>query len=522
MVQPSIRHLAAIVSIDLHGYSRLTEQDEVGTHRALMACMRTKLEPVVRDLGGHIVKLTGDGALLHFPNAPQAVDAMMRFQQDVKAAEAEFPESRRLVFRVGIHLGPTIVDHGDVFGHGVNLAVRLQEAAEPGAIYLSEAILNRLDQSLARTFDRHSRIRLKNISEPVEVFGWRTDRRPAERCPRRAGLLVAAALLTNVVLPTAALNTNGSGEHDHDADVAAAVDLTDERQGWLAPYHGLRNAPLDQVIKTTMAPAERSLENRREIAEDAYLQALALYGRHTPEAFAQAIELLDDALTLQPDDGATHALLAALYWGGQQNRWQIGQGMTRVGMLNRTRAHLSGAPAESPLASMVRSEMLTADGRHDRALAEAERAVQLAPAQAAGHHAMGSALLFAGRAAEAEEPIRAAIRLDPAASRYLFSLALAQFSMSRFGAAERTLAWAIAQNDADDWPHLLMAATQGHLGLGASARQAIGRFDRMSLERRGWFASQIPYVHSWPFKDEKDRERLHLGMVLAGIPEISR
>ena len=518
MVQPSDRRIATIVSLDLHGYSRLTEQDEIGTHRALMTCMREQLEPVVRAGGGRIVKATGDGALLRFRRAPEAVDAMIRFQRNVTAAEANYPESRRFVFRVGIHLGPIIVDDGDVFGHGVNLAVRLQEAAEPGSILCSEAIVKRLDPGVAATFDRHGRIRLKNISEQVDICCWRIGPRPHARRPRHVGLSVAAVLLINMILPTAALNTTGPAVESASHGPAAKAEPAPGRDGWLQPYRGLRAAPLDQGIRTTMAPAERSLENRLEIAGDAYLQALALYGRHTPEAFARAVALLGGTLALRPDDGDAHALLAALYWGGWQNRWQVGRGMSRAEMLNRTRAHLSRTPAENPLAGMVRSEMLTADGRHDRAVAEAERAIRLSPAHAAGHYAMGSALLYAGRAAEAEAPIREAIRLDPGASRYLFGLALAQFSLGRFDAAERTLAWAIAQNGGDDWPHLLMAATQGHLGLGTSARRAIGRFDRLSLERRGWFASQIPYVHSWPFKEAKDRERLHLGMVLAGMP----
>lgn len=166
--------------------------------------------------------------------------------------------------------------------------------------------------------------------------------------------------------------------------------------------------------------------------------------------------------------------------------------------------------------------MLTANGRHDRAIEVAERAVQLAPNHAAGHYAKGLALLFAGHADVAEAAIRSAIRLDPSASRYLFGLALAQFSMDRFDDAERTLAWATAQNGDDDWSHLLMAATRGHLGLTTGAREAIGRFDQLSLVRRGWFASQIPYVHSWPFQNREDRERFHVGMVLAGIPEVGR
>ncbi len=522
MVQPSERSFAVIVSLDLVGYSRLTEQDEIGTHRALMTCIQERLAPIVRDHQGEIVKPTGDGAILRFPDAASAIDAMISFQRDVTASEAAFPASRRLVFRIGIHLGPAIDDGGDIYGHGVNLAVRLQETAEPGSIFLSETVFDRLDVRARSALDRIGRRTLKNIKGPTEIYCWRLGRRPLPVRPRNIGGLVAAVLLINMAVPTAALNTEGPVDEFERRHEVPKVERLTKRDGWIVPYRGLVGHPLERGIKTTMAPNERGLENRQEIAEDSYLQAQALYGRHTPKAFAEAVEHLEEALRLRPDYGPAHALIAAVYWSGQQNRWQIGQGLTRINMLNRARVHLSRVTSPSPIAHMVRSEMLTASGRHDRAIDEARRAVTLDTTLAVGHYAEGRALLFAGRSSEAENPLRKAVRLDPDASRYLFTLALAQFSLERFDDAERTLLWATAQNSENDWPHLLMAATQGYLGMSASARKAIGRFDRLSLVRRGWFASQIPYVHRWPFLDDADSERFHVGMVLAGIPEVRR
>jgi class 3 adenylate cyclase/tetratricopeptide (TPR) repeat protein len=522
MEQRSSRSMAVIVSLDLVGYSRLMEQDEIGTHRALMACMQDRLLPIVRGHRGEIVKPTGDGAILRFPEAALAVNAMIHFQRDITAGEEVFPESRRLVFRIGIHLGPAIDDCGDVYGHGVNLAVRLQEVAEPGSIFLSGAIVDRLDVSAKSSLGKVGWKALKNIKGYTEIYCWRQGRRSLSVRPSKIGGLVAAMLLINMAFPTVALNrleTIDELERRHDVP---RVERLTKRDGWAVPYRGLAGQPLEPGIRTTMAATERGLENRREIAEDSYLQALALYDRHTPKAFAQAVELLDDALALRPGYGDAHALLAAVYWSGQQNRWQIGQGLTRLNMLNRARRHLSRAASPNPISHMVRSEMLTASGRHERAILEAGRALQLDATRGVGHYALGRALLFAGRAAEAETPLRKAVRLDPKASRHLFTLALAQFSLDRFGDAERTLVWTTAQNSDDDWPHILMAATQGHLGMSSRARNAIGRFDRLSLERRGWFASQIPYVHRWPFLNREDSERFHVGMVLAGMPDVRR
>ncbi len=554
MVPPSHRSRVIIVSLDLHGYSRLTEQDETGTHRALMACRREQLEPTVRDHHGVLVKSTGDGALIRFPTAPLAVEAMIRFQERISASEARFPLSRRLVFRVGIHLASTIHEDGDVYGHGVNLAVRLQECAEPGSIFLSEAVTRQLDPNASPPLGKLGRRAFKNIKERVEIYCWPSNAgAPGHNGQRTAGL-IAAVLLAGVALPTTALddadsalpgidnltNTQTQNETRPSERVQTPIMITGilpaiewpagetmahampqaVEEGWTEPYHDIMDGPYDAKVQTTMAEAERSLESRGEIAEYAYLQALALYNRQAPEAFVQAIVELEEALTLKPDHGPAHAMLAAVYWGGLQNHWQLGRGLTRAGMLNKSMDHLSRSDQSDPLFLMVRSEMLTASGRHGEAIDEAERAIVLNPSRAAGHYAKGQALLFAGRAREAEAPIRAAIRLNPHASRFLFGLALAQFSTNSFDAAERTLTRAITRNGEDDWPHLLLAATQGHLGLKAEAQQTIGQFDRLSLERRGWFASQIPYVHNWPFRDREDQNRLHLGMVLAGIPDI--
>ena len=562
MAQSSHHPIAAIASVDLHGYSRLTEQDEVGTHRALMDCWRQQLTPIVDDHQGFIVKSTGDGALIRFSDAPAAVNAMIRFQGRVTRAEAFFPQSRRLIFRIGIHLAPTIQENGDVFGHGVNLAVRLQEAAEPGTIWLSETVFSHLGPEAGRALKGLGKQRFKNIDERVRVYCWQGDDASSSRHLRPILLRIAALLFLTLIMPYATSENiepapqgqdmlgmgSATGIADNTtllspehafviplgsdmrmAPPASSAIETDDREErsktaeeWIQPYHGLVAGPLTATVRTTLAAAERSLENRSEIAEDAYLQALALYGRHTPSAFARAIDELDRALILKADYGAAHALLAAIYWGGLQNRWQLGQGLTRGAMLGLAEHHLALAACSSPLAEMVASEMLTARGRHDLAIQRAELAVALSPENAVGHYTKGSALLFAGRTAEAEGPIRTAIRLDPHAPRYLFGLALVQFNLGRFLDARRTLARVTVRNSDDDWPYLLLAATQGYLGQKADARRAIGRFDRLSLERRGWFASQIPYVHSWPFQGAENRNRLHRGLVLAGIPEADR
>jgi tetratricopeptide (TPR) repeat protein len=499
-----------------------------------MACWRNCLTPVVAGHRGTIVKSTGDGALLRFPTAGAALKAMIDFQISVARSESRFPRSRQLVFRIGIHLAPMIEEHGDIYGHGVNLAVRLQEAAEPGSILLSDAARRQLSVVAKESLTTLGRKRLKNIRELVPVHIWQDGvvLQVADR--RLSDVIKTAILLIGLTMPTATMddvvvakhNVSADARHSTSNEEVLIFEAGSHSKGSSSdePFRyehivGLKMRTPDVIIPTAMTPAQQSMRSRLEITEDAYLQALALYGRHTPADLIEAIRELNYGLRFQPDDSATHALLAVVYWTAQQNRWQLGQGLTRSEKLNRAKTHLARVRGSDPFAHMLISEMLTASGLHDQAIGEARKAIALKPDLGVGHHALGRALLFAGHAGEAEAPIRTAIRLDPHKPRYLFSLGFALFNTGRFDGAKRILARSNALNDENDWPHLLLAATSGFLGMKVEASRALGRFDRLSVPRRGWFASQIPYVHNWPFRDQRDRDRFHLGMVLAGAPD---
>jgi len=242
------------------------------------------------------------------------------------------------------------------------------------------------------------------------------------------------------------------------------------------------------------------------------------YKRNTPEDFRKAWQILDEALRLAPGHDEAHALLAAVYWSSWQNKWQLGTGYTATHTLKLAQDHLNQITKPTVMTHVVTSEMLTASGHHAEAIAEAERAMLLEPSMAVGYYAKGLALLFDGRPDKAEGLIQTARQLDPFASRHLFGLALSQFGQEKFEEAFSTLSNATTSNAGDDWSFLLLAATSGYLGRSEAARLALAQFDKMSLPRRGWFATQVSYVHSWPFKEAFDRRRLHKGMILAGIP----
>ncbi len=131
------RRLAAILSADVVGYSRLMGADEEGTLAALMAHRERLIDPAIAEHRGRIVKTTGDGILAEFASVVDAVRCAVEVQEGMAARTAGQPEDRRIVFRIGVNLGDVIVDGDDIHGDGVNVAARLESLAGPGEICLS-------------------------------------------------------------------------------------------------------------------------------------------------------------------------------------------------------------------------------------------------------------------------------------------------------------------------------------------------------------------------------------------------
>lgn len=127
------RRLAAIVTADVVGYSRLMGRDESGTLARLREHRKQRFEPILARYGGRLVKLTGDGALTEFGSAVDALGAAIEFQQAMADFNCEQPEDTQIVFRIGLHLGDLIVDRDDLYGDGVNVAARLEAEASPVA-----------------------------------------------------------------------------------------------------------------------------------------------------------------------------------------------------------------------------------------------------------------------------------------------------------------------------------------------------------------------------------------------------
>jgi len=164
------RKLTAILAADVAGYSRLMGADEEGTLAQLKAHRRALIDPKIAEHRGRIVKTTGDGILVEFASVVDALRCAVEVQRGMVERNAEVPQNKRIEFRVGIHQGDVIIEGGDMFGDGVNVAARLEALAEPGGICVSGRVQEDAEGKLEIAFENAGEQQLKNIARPVRVY----------------------------------------------------------------------------------------------------------------------------------------------------------------------------------------------------------------------------------------------------------------------------------------------------------------------------------------------------------------
>jgi adenylate cyclase len=165
------RRLAAILAADVVGYSRLMGEDEAGTIAALKALRQDVLEPLIAAHRGRIVKLMGDGLLVEFQSVVDAVDCAVAWQ----TRSEENPGAKPLTFRIGINSGDIVVDEGDIYGDGVNVAARLEALAAPGGIALSGLVHDQVAGKVDAHFEDAGEHAVKNIAKPLRVYRVRLE-----------------------------------------------------------------------------------------------------------------------------------------------------------------------------------------------------------------------------------------------------------------------------------------------------------------------------------------------------------
>ncbi len=211
-----IRKLAAIMAVDVVGYSRLMGADEAGTARAVRE-HREAARPLVAAHGGRIVKTMGDGLLLEFPSVVAAVECAVAIQKLMAERNADTPEVRRTVYRIGVNLGDVLIEGEDILGEGVNIAARLEALCEPGGVLISGTAHDHIRGKVDFDFVDLGEKALKNIARPVRAFALRIVSPSAAPSPSAAEpIRQGPPSLSIVVLPFA--NIGGDAEQEHFVD----------------------------------------------------------------------------------------------------------------------------------------------------------------------------------------------------------------------------------------------------------------------------------------------------------------
>lgn len=207
------RRLAAILAADVVGYSRLIREDEASVLAAVKTHREQFFEPAVAKRNGRIVKLMGDGLLIEFASAVEAVRCAVDMQHHAVIANEDLPQDARVRYRIGINIGDIVVDQDDIHGDGVNVAARIESLADPNGIYISANVFEQIKTKLDLTIEDLGMHEVKNIADPVHVLRLVMDEKAAaivspvasiaER-PKKQWAVIVATVLVAIALGAAA------------------------------------------------------------------------------------------------------------------------------------------------------------------------------------------------------------------------------------------------------------------------------------------------------------------------------
>ena len=570
------RRLTAILAADVVGYSGLVATDEGGTLSQFAGHLRDLITPLVTEHDGRIIKTTGDGLLVEFASVVSALQCAIDIQTGMIERNAAVAMDRRLEFRMGLHAADVVIDSGDIFGEGVNVAARLEGLADPGGICISARVQEDTHGRLEVEFDDLGEQVLKNMPRPVRVYQVRRA-----GAPRRPALLALPDKPSIAVLPFQ--NRSGDPEQEYFADAITedivtalsrwrwffvigrnssfaykdrAVDVTqvgrelgvryvlqgsvrklgrrvrvtaqlieatsasniwaDSFDRQLEDLLALQDEITEQVvgaIEPAMLHSEGARAARKDLKDfnalDCFQRGMWHLNKVTEPEYRLALTLFREAIARDPDLALGYIGLARALYGGAVYGWsnQASADLTAAREAAHTAIRLDPRDAYGYFASSGASLLLR---RHSEALSEARKTVALNPNFAFGHFRLGQVLVYAGRPAEAIEPIERSLRYspyDPQQGPMLSLLALAHYHAGTFEDAIRHAESATAMRDIRGAG--ILAASLARLGRLDEARRAFPpQLEQLAAGRQ---------MRPGPYARESDREDFIEGLRLAGI-----
>ncbi len=571
------RRLAAILAADIAGYSALMGSDEARTVSDLKGHQAVVL-PMVGEFGGRVIDTAGDGMLAEFPSVLNAVECAVAIQRKMVERNAAVEPERHMEFRIGINLGDVIYDNDRIFGDGVNVAARLEGIAEPGGICVSGKVHDEIRARIGLDYEDLGAKQLKNIAEPVRVYGIRLDRAPKRTVlalPDKPSIAVlpfqnmsgdpeqeffsdgmTEDLITDlskvsalfVIARNSSFSYKGRAvkvqEIGRDLGVRFVLEgsvrkagnrvritaqLIDAGSGghlWaerfdrdLTDIFSTQDEVVEKIVgalAVTLTQGEEQRLRRRDTgnveAYECYLRARGLLGRGTRELIAQAKAMHRRAIEIDQNFAAPHAGLALATLSDYASGWALdpAQALDEAQTWARRAVELND---QEPVSHMALGAVLLWRRDFEGALAESRRMMALDPNFAQGYGASGLGLTYAGRAAEALEPIAMAMRLDPHyPDMLLHFLAQAHFSLGNYETAVQHLVERIARNPGTDASRMFLASCYGHLGRAEEARAAWAALLKVNPD-----FSVTQRARVLPYKDPGDFQRIVDGLAKAGL-----